>query len=122
MSHAMAEQNAGGNARIAHHHGLDPFGRDVTTRRGDEQIVFPSRDRDEAVLVAMAEIASPPRRFDAWSVKIALHDRRSAHDDLAVFNTYIQAAEGLAHGSRFAATWSVHCDHRAAFGEAIAFM
>src|SRR5512142_972140 len=100
MTHAMAEQHAGGNARIAHHHGLDPFGRDVPPRRYDEQIVFPSRDRDEAVIVAIAEIASPPRRFDAWTVKIALHDRRSAHDDLAVYDAYIEAAEGLAHGSR----------------------
>src|SRR5689334_2930878 len=111
MTHAMAEQHAGGNACIAHHHGLDPFGRDVPPRRCDEQIVFPSRDRDEAVIVAMAEIAGPPRRFDAWLVKIALHDGRPAHDDLAVFDAYIDAAEGLAHRSRLAATWPVHGDH-----------
>ena len=56
------------------------------------------------------------------AVQIAVHDGRSAHDDLAVLDAYIEAGQRLAHGSRLAPPWPVHGHDRAAFGEAIAFM
>ena len=90
MRLAMAEHGRGRNPRIAQHHGLDPFRRDVPPRRGDDQSVLASVDREIPVSIELAEIAGPPRRLGASVVKIALHDGRPAHHHLAVLDAHVR--------------------------------
>ena len=119
----MTEHRAGGDARIAHHHCLDPFRRNVPARRGDEEIVLSSGDREIAVAVDAAEIAGPPRWLRRRArMQISRHDRRSADHHLALLDPHIEAGQRLANGSRLAAPRPVDGYDRAAFGQAIAFM
>ena len=123
MTLAVAEQRAGADARIAHHHRFDPFRArcsarmPVTSRLSFRPVTRRKPSRSRLPRSPVRQGCSARR-----AVKISLHDGRPAHHHLAVLDADIEAGQRLAHRSRLAASRPVDGDDRAAFGQAIAFM